>query len=123
MKLPNGHRAIVDERRKLVGYCLNKLHRTGRYKARVFESALGIVAYNAEVLAVALRTAAREMDAKIKDRSDDATKYEIGFEITGPRGVAIVRSGWIIEKETDIPRLTTCYVRVAGKGGSRVQRS
>jgi hypothetical protein len=123
MKLPNGDRAKIDVQRKLVGYCLNKLHPTGRQKARVFESVLGIVPENADILVDALRFAAREGDAKIKDRATIATKYEIEFALTGPRGVAKVRSGWIIEKGAHVPRLTTCFVRVSSKGEWRGQRA
>jgi hypothetical protein len=41
MSLPNGERAIVDER-KLREYCLSAVHPRGRHKARVFASVLGI---------------------------------------------------------------------------------
>ena len=118
MKLPNGERARVEIKRKLIGYCLDRSHPTGRHKARVFESALGITRDNAEILADALRQAARGLNAKIKDRSDDATKYEIELKVTGPRGTAVVLSGWIIEEGSDIPRLTTCYVKRTPTGGS-----
>jgi hypothetical protein len=90
MKLPNGDRTQVDVARKLIGYCLNHLHRTGRHKARVFESVLGITTDNADILASALRDAAREENAKMRESSDDAAKYEIEFTLTGPRGTALV---------------------------------
>ena len=94
MKLPNGERARVDVQRKLIGYCLNRSHRTGRHKAQVFESAIGVTDQNAELLSDALKAAARDGDARVKSRSADATKYEIEFTLTGPRGTAVVRSGW-----------------------------
>src|SRR4051812_4836696 len=114
MKLPNADRARVDVQRKLIGYCLNMSHRTGRHKARVFASALGITTENATVLADALRAAARDGDAVVKSRSSDATKYEIAFIMSGPRGTAVVLSGWVIERDVDVPRLTTCYVKPTG---------
>ncbi len=49
MKLPNGASAIVPMD-KLVGYCLNPNHSSGKHKARVFASALGIKTDNAEDL-------------------------------------------------------------------------
>ena len=104
MKLPNGHRARVDMRRKLVGYCLNPMHRTGKNKARVFGAAMGIHAGNADLLADALRLAAIESDARIKETSSDAVKYEVDFEMAGPTGTATIRSGWIIERNTGMPR-------------------
>lgn len=124
MKLPNGERAIIDVAGKLVGYCLNPSHRTGRHKARVFRSVLGITVANPKMLADALRAAARDRDAKVKDKSPDATKYEIELPVTGPRGTAVVRSGWIIETGTSVPRLTSCYVkRTGGSRGQRTQTS
>jgi len=122
VKLPNGSRARVDIQRKLVGYCLNKFHKRGRNKAIIFEAILGITAQNASILAEALLQAAAELDAKIKDRSDDATKYEIVLPVTGPRGTALVVSGWVIEEDEEIPRLTTCYVKPR-TGGSRDKRA
>jgi hypothetical protein len=111
MKLPRGHRARIDLRRKLLGYCLNMAHRTGRNKARVFQSALGIHAGNVHLLVNALRKAAAESEARIKETTIDAVKYEVDFEMSGPAGTAWVRSGWIIERHTEVPRLSSCYVR------------
>jgi hypothetical protein len=42
MKLPNGDQAEISMQ-KLIGYCLNPEHPSGKHKARVFESALGIM--------------------------------------------------------------------------------
>ena len=49
MFLPNGKRAIVDVR-KLRDYCLNPDNPRGCNKARVFASALGILAADSERL-------------------------------------------------------------------------
>lgn len=49
MKLPNGNRAVIPME-KLPGYCLNSEHSSGKHKARVFASVLGITAKNAENL-------------------------------------------------------------------------
>lgn len=49
MKLPNGDKAEIPMQ-KLIGYCLNLEHPSGKHKARVFKSKLGIVAENAELL-------------------------------------------------------------------------
>jgi hypothetical protein len=116
MKLPNGDRAQIDVRRKLIGYCLNKSHPTGKHKARVFEAVLGITTENVTILAHALRVAARELDAKVKSRSDDATKFEVELRVTGPRGIAVVRSGWVVERGSHVPRLATCYVKTSTRG-------
>ncbi|MEH2301903.1 MAG: DUF6883 domain-containing protein [Nostoc sp.] len=41
MKLPNGEQAEISMQ-KLIGYCLNSEHPSGKHKARVFASILGI---------------------------------------------------------------------------------
>ena len=60
MKLPNGQHCDLGT--KLEDYSLNPLHREGRHKARVFESMLGITQANAEVLRVAIQSAAASSD-------------------------------------------------------------
>lgn len=47
MKLPSPERAVVDIR-KLGEYCLNAEHPRGQHKVRVFKSALGWTADQAE---------------------------------------------------------------------------
>jgi hypothetical protein len=69
MKLPNGHRAII-EIEKLREYCLNRAHPRGRHKARVFESCLGISAQQVEVLRNALVRAARVQPASLGFRDE-----------------------------------------------------
>ena len=110
MKLPNGTRAVVDWT-KLAGYCLNPAHPTGRNKARVFASALGITAAHAGTLHRALLDAAASGDAIAGDADAFGQRYTLDFEMTGPDGRrATVRSGWIVLAGEDFPRLTTCYV-------------
>jgi hypothetical protein len=57
VKLPNPHDAVVDVR-KLRNYCLSLHHPRGRHKARVFASALGLTAEDAEELREALLSVA-----------------------------------------------------------------
>ncbi|MEH2445719.1 MAG: DUF6883 domain-containing protein [Nostoc sp.] len=49
MKLPNGEQAEISVQ-KLIGYCLNPEHPSGKHKARVFASILEITVENADVL-------------------------------------------------------------------------
>lgn len=49
MKLPNGEQAEIAME-KLINYCLNPEHSSGKNKARVFKSRLGITQENAELL-------------------------------------------------------------------------
>ncbi len=66
MLLPGGERAIVDIR-KLRDYCLNRDSPRGRFKARVFESVLGITANDAPKLAARLLEIARTAEAQVGD--------------------------------------------------------
>ncbi len=109
MKLPNGTAAIVDIE-KLTGYCLNPDHPRGKHKARVFAN-LGFAAENAEELRAALLTAAATADAQATERDQYGDRYVIESEIRGPRSVGVVRSGWIVRRDEQAPRLTSCFVK------------
>ena len=109
MKLPNGDKAIIDER-KLVEYCLNFAHLRGRHKARVFEAALGITTLNYWILRDGLRVAAVSADAVAGETDQFGQRFIIDFDLQGPAGVGKVRSAWIILSGEDIPRLVSCYV-------------
>lgn len=109
MRLPNGNNAVVDIA-KLRDYCLNEQHPRGRHKARVFATALGITATDADLLRRALLRAAVDGDAVAVERDDYGQRYMVDFGLTGPRGRATVRSVWIIMRGEDYPRLTSCYV-------------
>jgi len=112
MTLPNGDRAIIDVEGKLLGYCLNMEHARGRHKARVFLAALGIVAANPNLLVDALREAARSGDAKFRKSNDYGDEYELEFTMDGPNGRFIVTSAWFVDRGSDSPRLTNCYVNL-----------
>jgi hypothetical protein len=109
MRLPNGDRADVGT--KLEDYSLNKLHREGRHKARVFESVLGITAGNAEVLRHALLEAAMASD-QVEAVGDNGfgNIYILRFALSTLKGTASVVSVWIVRHGEDFPRLATCYI-------------
>ncbi|MEX0702341.1 MAG: DUF6883 domain-containing protein [Planctomycetales bacterium] len=109
MRIPNADRAVVDLE-KLTEYCLNPSHPRGRHKARVFESALGLTLFHAEVLRGALFDAASEIDPVEGERDEFGQRYVMEFEMTGPAGTAMVRSAWIIRTDEGFPRLVTCHV-------------
>lgn len=110
MKMPGGDDAIV-ERDKLTGYCLNPEHPRGKHKARVFATALGFTAENADELRVALLTAAATADAQPAGSDRFGDRYVIESEMKGPRGAAVVRSTWIVRRGESSPRLTSSFVK------------
>src|SRR4051794_1746379 len=95
MNLPNAERAIVDVR-KLRDYCLSTEHFRGRHKARVFESALGFTAADAEELREILLTAARTESCTATEHDEFGQRYIVDLAVSGPAGGATVRSTWII---------------------------
>jgi len=109
MKLPGGTAAIV-EIAKLRDYCLDPHHPRGRYKARVFLSALGLTQRDAEFLRAALIQAAKEAEAIAGVSDEYGDRYRLDFEIYRGDRHATVRSAWIVLRGEAAPRLTSCFV-------------
>ncbi len=108
MLIPNANNAIVDIR-KLRDYCLNTEHDDGKHKARLFSSILGMKAEHAEELRLILLKIIRIHEAVLGRSDRFGQRYTVDFEITWQNRNATLRSGWIIEHSSDIPKLTTCY--------------
>jgi hypothetical protein len=109
VKLPNAERAVVDID-KLRNYCLNPEHRRGCHKARVFKATMGLTLDHAEDLRNALLAAALNAEATALEHDEYGKRFVVDFMAGGPSGQAMVRSSWIIRREEDFPRLTSCYV-------------
>src|ERR1700679_1141707 len=108
--LPNAHRARLDVR-KLADYILNPGHPVGRHKAAIFRAALGFSRSSMAVPASASLRAVVTAPATVTLTGHHGTRYLVDMEIVGPTGIAIVRTGWIVEHGETEPRLVTAYVR------------
>ncbi|MEG3956773.1 DUF6883 domain-containing protein [Microcoleus sp. herbarium2] len=108
MLIPNAKNAVVDIR-KLREYCLNPEHDDGKHKARIFWSILGMTADNAEELRQILLKVIQSHEAQLGRRDGFGQRYILDFTIEWQNRSATLRSGWIIEHDSEIPRLTTCY--------------
>jgi hypothetical protein len=108
MLIPNAENAVVDIR-KLRDYCLNPEHDEGKHKARLFLSSLGITASNAEELRQILLEVVRSHDAVLGRHDEFGKRYTLDFKIEWQNRNATLRSGWIIENDSEIPKLITCY--------------
>jgi len=108
MRVPNAERAIVDIR-KIRDYCLDLTHDEGKHKARLFAAAFGMTVADAEDLRDALLAAVQMYEAQAGRRDSYGQRYNVDFVLEWHNKHAIVRSGWIIEHDSVIPRLTTCY--------------
>jgi hypothetical protein len=95
MKLPNAARAVV-EIEKLRDYCLSISHPRGRHKARVFATALGITAEDAEDLRDAILSAVISEDALLTDGDEYGQRYTVDFTMARQGRQADVRTAWIV---------------------------
>lgn len=109
MKLPHADRAVVDIR-KLRDYVLDLSHDTGKHKARKFASFLGITAEDAGELRKILLNIAQTEEAEPFFVDSYGQRYRIDFMLEWRGKVAQVRSGWILEHGSTVPRLTSCYI-------------
>jgi len=110
MKLPNSDRALV-ELSKLADYCLDPSHMRGQHKARVFTSRLGLGRFDASAVRVAILKAANQAENAVRGPVDGfGSRYTLDFQLSGPKGSALVRSAWIVRIGEDFPRFTSCYV-------------
>jgi hypothetical protein len=109
VKLPNRASAVVDIR-KLRDYCLSPHHPRGGHKARVFDSVLGLTADDAENLREMLLSAALSDEATPAESDEYGERYMLDFVVTTKVGEATVRSGWIVRRGEEFPRLTSCWI-------------
>jgi len=109
MKLPNGEFAVIPME-KLTNYCLNPNHSSGKHKARVFASALGITIENADVLKELIVQAALEGDVVQEDKTGFGNLYKVDWVIAG-RDQLILRTLWEITSHDPNPRLVSAFIK------------
>lgn len=109
MKLPNAEQAAVDVR-KLREYCLNAEHPRGQHKARVFKSALGWTADQADDVRRRLFQVALHEEASFLGADDYGQRYALDFAVSTATTVVTVRSLSIVRHGEDFPRFTSCYI-------------
>lgn len=108
MLIPNAKNAIVDIR-KLRSYCLNSEHNDGKHKARLFLSILDMTTNDAEELRQILLEIVTIHEAQMGRQDEFGQRYILDFRIESHNRSATLRSGWIIEHGSEIPRLITGY--------------
>ncbi|MBW4568822.1 MAG: hypothetical protein KME31_12580 [Tolypothrix carrinoi HA7290-LM1] len=112
MKLEDIVSSIVIDPRKLTDYALNRDNPVGADKAVIFQRDLGFTIDNYQLLLEQISTQALDAEA-LKGRADEhGQRYTVDLDITGTQGQReIVRTGWIVELDSDAARLVTLYVR------------
>lgn len=108
--LPNHEKAFITIE-KLADYCLNSFHPIGKDKAKVFKLVLGLTDQDADYLKEVILKALPKHKASIMREDQYGKRYTVDVKIRNLEKEAIVRTGWIIKKDEDFPRLTTCYVK------------
>jgi hypothetical protein len=103
-------RAVIDPR-KLADYVLNPEHPIGGAKARVFRAALGIGRADAISLAAQIREGLMTNPAIPGKVDHHGSRFSVDIEINGPKGSGVVRTGWIVALDSDLPRLVTAFVK------------
>lgn len=108
--LPNNKKAVISNE-KFTKYALNKEHTTGRDKAVAFEKALGYNVDNANELIANIHKNIAFCPAKKRPATEYGQPFDVTMNLTGPNGkTARVKTGWIIDKGAEHPRLTSAYV-------------
>ena len=109
-RLAGANRATIDPR-KLTEYALNSNHSVGGNKAKVFESALGFNRSNAGDLMNQLQQGVMN-NTPIAGKIDQfGARFTIDIPVVGPAGGGTVRTGWIYKVGSDVPELTTLFVK------------
>lgn len=99
--------------RKLTEYALNMDNPKGRDKAIMFRQHLGYFKDNYKLLLEQILYKSYTSEAIFLSEDEHGKRYQVDLEITGtePEQKEIVRTGWIVEPESDTARLVTLYVR------------
>ncbi|MGH8615287.1 MAG: DUF6883 domain-containing protein [Gammaproteobacteria bacterium] len=99
---------------KIIEYLLNPLHPDGAGKAKFFGS-LGFRGDEWRVLAAALKRMLAEQPVTESVESSHGQKYIVDGPIeTSSRKSPLVRTVWIMDRGSPVPRLVTAYPREEG---------
>jgi len=107
--LKNADSAIIPVE-KIRDYVLNGQHPVGRNKARVFLSATGMRRKDFANLIDQIKHGILVHDAYHYGWHEGRSLFRVDMPVNGPMGSARMRTGWIYEVDSDVPRLTTAYI-------------
>lgn len=109
MKLPNGDKAEISMQ-KLLGYCLNPNHASGKHKAKVFASALGITADNVEILNELIQKAAIEGQVIQQSTTEFGQQFKVDWIVPETQNIKL-RTIWEISNLNSNPRLVSAFIK------------
>lgn len=109
--LLNADKAVISPD-KLKNYCLDMTHEKGGHKAFVFDKVLGYNQSNVDELMEKIAEGVKANSGKPALLDKYGQRHTVDMKITGPTGrTALVRTGWIYDPGSLIPRLTTAIVK------------
>jgi hypothetical protein len=113
MKLKDIVNKVKIDSRKLTQYALNLDNPKGLNKAIMFQRHLEYTQDNYEPLLQQIANKSLEAKAVYQSTDRHGKRYQVDLEITGiePGQQEIVRTGWIVEPDSDTAKLVTLYVR------------
>ena len=104
---PPAFTEVTIDSNKIAGYALNPDHPVGGNKYRVINSVTGLTAADAARVEQQIRD---EVPAgvPIKGRADEyGQRWAVDVSLTGPEGSITVRTAWILDTGSSVPRLVT----------------
>lgn len=112
MKLKEIVNRLAIDPRKLTEYALNPDNPVGKDKAIVFQNRLGFSKDNYNSLLEQISHQALDAEVILGRNDQHGQRYSVDILILGTEGQQeIIRTGWIVEPNSDSARLVTLYVR------------
>lgn len=110
MPLNNSDKIVIAEE-KYTRYLFNPESESGYPKGKAFTSRLGYDASNYKELDKLIRNSIGKFPAVSRGKNNFGEKYEVNMVVKGLTGKqAKVKVGIMIEKDSDIPKLTTVFI-------------
>ena len=111
---------LVIPETKLTKYCLDKTHKTGRFKAVAFEKYLGYTQENSRELDELIRKSIPAADIVERKADKYGRTFQAKFFVVDIQGKKILMvTGWKQSARDEYPRLTSAYLKPEKKGGKR----
>ena len=108
--LPNLDNAFIPIE-KLTEYSLNEFHPIGSDKALVFKELLDIHYYDAEKLINLIHDGLKNNECVLGFKDSYGQRYSVKMKLWNLEKNAVVTTAWIILKDENFPRLTSCYIK------------
>ena len=107
--LKNAHRALIDER-KLIDTCSTQLIRAAATKLACSRPPSATIVPASANLIEQIRHAIFRHEVVFLRRDRHGRHYRVDLILAGPVGTAHVRTGWIYDRGSDVPRLSAAFV-------------